>query len=189
MKIPAPEDSDRLLTLEEFARLPEEDAYRLELVRGRVVREPRPMAPHARVNTRVIYVLEEYAERTGRGVVYTDMGFVLEDEPPTLRGPDAAFVSHERVPKSGYARSFWHFGPDLAVEVLSPSNTRREMLEKVREYFAAGSCLVWILDPARRTVTVYDSAEDVRILRGDAVLDGGDVLPEFRVPLSRLFAV
>ena len=80
------------------------------------------------------------------------------------------------------------FAPDLAVEVLSPSNTVREMEQKIDLYFGAGSRMVWIVSPERRTVSVYTSPFEVRILREQDTLEGGDVLPGFSYELSKLFA-
>ncbi|MFW6080236.1 MAG: Uma2 family endonuclease, partial [Gemmatimonadota bacterium] len=88
-------NGEETYTLDEFLRLPEEDAYRIELVRGRLVREPRPAPRHARVLMRISRLLDEHAEATGRGVVLPDAGFVLEDRPPTVRGPDVAFVARD----------------------------------------------------------------------------------------------
>jgi Uma2 family endonuclease len=105
-----------------------------------------------------------------------------------------------RLPDVGYA--FWHrfpegrvtddpaplIAPDLAVEVLSPSNTRREMDRKRREYFEAGTQLVWIVDPEKRTVEVYTSLDKVTVLSETDTLDGGPLLPGFSLPLKSLFA-
>jgi Uma2 family endonuclease len=96
-----------------------------------------------------------------------------------------AYVSRERMPPLG--RKYWRMAPDLAVEILSPSNSASDVQEKVLEYLAAGSRLVWIVDPARRTVTVYKSARDIRILGAGEALTGEEVLPGFRLPLAALF--
>jgi Uma2 family endonuclease len=98
-----------------------------------------------------------------------------------VRMPDVAFISFERVPQNqSDDGAIVSWIPDLAVEVLSDSNTRREMSRKRREYFKAGVRLVWIADPRKRTVSVYRSAQDVRELGEDDELDGEDVLPGFR---------
>jgi Uma2 family endonuclease len=78
--------------------------------------------------------------------------------------------------------------PDLAVEVLSPSNTKREMEQKRREYFLGGCRLVWEIDPVKRTARVYTAPDESKLVREKGTLDGGDVLPGFRLPLARLFA-
>ena len=103
-----------------------------------------------------------------------------------LRLPDVSFTLRERLPNPLPQVAGWC--PDLCVEILSPSNTRREMATKRVEYFASGCRLVWEIDPRTRTADVY-TAPDVHMhLDTDGVLDGGDVLPEFRLPLAELFA-
>ena len=115
-------------------------------------------------------------------------GFLVETGPDSLVGVNAAFVSRERLATVERFDKFFPFAPDLAVEVLSPSNTAQEMDEKVALYFAAGSRLVWVFNPKRHTVAVYRSPLDVRILGEKDALDGGDILPGFTLDLSKLFA-
>jgi Uma2 family endonuclease len=98
-----------------------------------------------------------------------------------VRMPDLAFISFKRVPKDATDDTpIVSWIPDLAVEVLSDSNTPQEMKRKRREYFKAGVRLVWIADPEKRTVAVYRSPKDVRVLTENDFLDGEDVLPGFR---------
>src|SRR5262249_1774319 len=78
--------------------------------------------------------------------------------------------------------------PDLAIEVLSPSNTAEEMQRKLHDFFNSGSRLVWYVDPRARTVSVYTSSDHFTVLHEGQDLDGGDVLPGFTLPLSKLFA-
>jgi Uma2 family endonuclease len=106
-----------------------------------------------------------------------------------VRLPDLSFVSWDRLPdRMVPSEPVLGFAPDLAVEVLSPGNTKREMDLKVREYFLAGVRLVWLVDPGKRTVRVYTAPDQsVRLSEGQA-LDGGDVLPGLRLPLREVFA-
>jgi Uma2 family endonuclease len=184
----AARETETGVAIEEFERWPKEDAYHVELVRGMIVREPRPGALHGRITAILTQHLGVWADSTGLGIVLNDMGFVTENDPPSVRGPDVAYVSHGRMPGTGYADGFWRFGPDLAVEVLSPSNRPKEIQEKVREYLAVGSRLVWVVDPRRRIVTVYDAAGGSHTIDKDGALSGDDVLPGFTLPLSRVFA-
>jgi Uma2 family endonuclease len=109
--------------------------------------------------------------------------------PGLVRLPDMAFISWERlpggevpdVPVAGLA-------PDLAVEVISKSNTKKEMTRKLDEYFQAGVRLVWLVYPKKKTVEVYTAPLDKRVLRQDETLDGGDVLPGFSLALAKYFA-
>ncbi|MBI4544544.1 MAG: Uma2 family endonuclease [Gemmatimonadetes bacterium] len=189
MARPIPGDPERPLTVEQFERLPENELYRLELVRGWIVREPRPAPLHARVASILNRHLAEFVEGSGLGAVFDEMGVVLYEEPGTVRGPDLCFYVRDRIPAQGYGKGFWHVAPDLAVEILSPSNSASDILEKVTEYLDRGARLVWVVDPDSRSVTVYRSLREIQLLRGDDVLEGGDVLPGFRLPLARLFAL
>ena len=179
--------AEPLVTLEEFERMPEEDAYRVELVRGRIVREPRPGAAHGWLTGRLVERIGSHARERGLGIVVTETGFLLSVEPPTVRGPDLAFLSVENLPSELPATGFWRVAPDLAVEVVSPSNTAAEIREKVLEYLASGSRLVWVVDPATRSVSAYRSRRDISLLTEDDALEGGDVLPGFRLPVAELF--
>ena len=179
-------DSGETLTVEEFFRLPG-DETRMELVRGRVVREPPAGFEHGHLAVVIAYRLKAFVSREDLGlVVGAETGFVLFDDPPTVRAPDAAFVARERLPedRAGFAR----LAPDLAVEVVSPSNTVAEVHDKVCDFLDAGTRLVWIVEPRRRTVMVYRSRDDIRLLTEDDELDGGDVLPGFSVRVGELFA-
>ncbi len=108
--------------------------------------------------------------------------------PGLVRIPDLAYASWDRIPgRRRPTQAIADFAPDLAVEILSPSNTRAEMARKRQEYFSAGVQLVWEVDPRSRTVTVYQSTEEFTVLDGSMVLDGGIVLPGFELPLDVLF--
>ena len=109
--------------------------------------------------------------------------------PGLVRLPDVAFISWDRIPGRRISTEpIGDFAPDLAVEVLGPSNTPAEMARKRREYFEAGVRLVWAVDPEARTVAVYDAPERSTLLDSRANLHGGDVLPGFALPLAELFA-
>jgi Uma2 family endonuclease len=107
-----------------------------------------------------------------------------------LRAPDVSFVRRDQTP-GGRApkRPVPELYPTLAVEVLSPGNTKREMREKLDDYFASGTELVWIVDPASKTVRVYTGRDAETVLRSGETLTGGDVLPGFSVPVADIFAV
>ena len=178
----------RTYSLEEYERLPDEDGWRDELVRGRIAREPQPGAEHGWLSARLFRAIDRWAEDSGVGIALMETGFLLSVEPPTVRGPDVAFLAIDRVPEEGIPKGFWPLAPDLAVEVVSPSNTASGIQEKVLEYLAAGSRAVWVVDPKTRTVTVCRSPDDLRILSRDDALETPDLLPGFRLPLAELFA-
>jgi Uma2 family endonuclease len=128
-----------------------------------------------------------YARERGLGIVVTETGFLLSVEPPTVRGPDLAFLARESLPQELPSEGFWRVAPDLAIEVVSPSNTAAEIRGKVLEYLACGSRLVWVVDPATRSASAYRSRRDIALLTVDDDLEGGDVLPGFRLPIAELF--
>lgn len=173
------------MTIEEFERLPD-DGWQLELVRGQVVREPPAGHEHSRIGVRIASLLDAFAREHGLGTVTgADGGYLLFDEPPTVRAPDAAFVRRERLAPE--IKGFPPLAPDLVVEVISPSNTMSEIQAKVLEYLEARSRMIWVVDPDPRTVTVYRSRDEIRLLTESDELDGGDVLPGFRLKVSELF--
>ena len=178
--------AERSMSLEEFQRLPEEED-RIELVRGRLVREPRPGARHGWLTGRLVGELDRYIRERDLGLVVTETGFLLSDDPPTVRGPDVAFIPSEDLPSAGPTDGFWTVAPRLAIEVVSPSNAASEIRQKVLEYLAAGTLAVWVVDPATRTVAAYRSRENIRLLTETDEIEGGDVLPGFRLALSELF--
>jgi Uma2 family endonuclease len=178
----------KLITAEEFLYWPEAaDGSRQELVRGEVVTvSPGPGGMHGVVCMRTGALLFRFIEAMQLGHVSSnDSGFLTEHDPDTVRGPDLAYWSKERLPTVpvGYAK----VAPNLAVEVLSPGNRPGEMRDKLREYFAAGVELVWLVAPQDRTVTVYTRPEEGQLLHEEATLTGGSVLPVFSCKVGDLF--
>ncbi len=130
----------------------------------------------------------------GDFVAQHDLGFVLGADgmsrlaPGLIRIPDVSFVSWRRIPKRRIPLvPILGFAPDLAVEVLSPSNTVREMDQKLLDYFAAGVLLVWYVDPVHRTVQTFTAPDQSVLLAEDESLCGDPVLPGFVLPLREIF--
>ncbi|MBW3553650.1 MAG: Uma2 family endonuclease [Gemmatimonadetes bacterium] len=178
-------EAGRLTTLEEFERLPEEDEHLLELSRGILVREPRPRASHGTAVMLLGRHIATWALEHG-GIVTAGTGFVLEADPATVRGPDIAWVRPGQTPLRAL-EGFIHGAPDLAVEVLSPSNRAGEVREKIAQYFEAGTAAVWLVDPKTRTVEVFRSPRESRVLHASDTLDGGSVLPGFAIAVLEIF--
>ena len=177
------------LTAEDLWKLGEGDTRR-ELVDGEV----REMAPaggvHGHVAGRISGRMTEHERHHGGGkVLVGDVGFVLElpYDRERVRGPDVAFVSNARLPEGRLPEGFLRGAPDLAVEVLSPSDNPVDLQQKVRDYFEAGARLVWVIAPAARAATVYRADGSARLLREGDHLDGEDVLPGLLIPLAELF--
>lgn len=120
-------------------------------------------------------------------VVAAETGFVIARDPDTVRAADMGFVKQERIPSSGPPIKFWPGAPDLALEVISPWDTVYEVDEKVHEWLEAGTLLVWVVNPKQRTVAVHRPGVSVTILTERDILDGGDVLPGFRLPVADIF--
>jgi Uma2 family endonuclease len=132
-------------------------------------------------------ILREFAIPRNLGLVVGADG-ALKLMPGLVRIPDVSFLSWDRIPGGKVpSEAIPPIGPDLAVEVLSESNTKREMARKRREYFASGTRLVWEVDPESRTVSVYDAPERFQMLSETDTLDGGDLLPGFALRLTDLF--
>ena len=184
MTVPAPRS---LTTAEELFDLAD-DGGRSELVEGEFIRMTPTGAEAGVVAARIGHLLDEYVEAHDLGVCCgAGTGFVLQREPDTVRAPDAAVVVKSRVPSTGIPGTYWPFAPDLAVEVVSPSDRLADVHVKIAEYFTAGTRLVWLLEPETRMVHVYRSPQHVEVVGTEEDLDGGDVLPGFRCAVRRLF--
>ena len=140
------------------------------------------------IGARLIFLIQFYLEENNLGEITGADGpyQLLEDQ---VRFPDVAFVSWNRIPVDADPRVFApDWAPNLAIEVLSPSNTRGEMKRKLEDYFTAGVELVWYIDPDVRTVEVFTAVDQKQTLREDDMLTGGTVLPGFQVNIKELFA-
>lgn len=136
----------------------------------------------------LIYYLKHFLREHDLGNVAGADG-ALRLMPRVVRIPDVSFISWDRLPDRRIpAEALPDATPDLAVEILSEGNTPGEMERKLRDYFFAGTRLVWYIDPQRRTVRVYTSPEQSDELSERQTLDGGSVLPGFSLPLAQLFA-
>ena len=165
------------------------DGSRYELSCGELV----PMSPvgirHAAVVAKVERLLGNFVEKNRLGLTGPEGGFYLSRNPDTLRAPDIAFISSVRLKKEGIPEKFANFPPDLAVEVLSPEDTAAATQKKIEEYLAGGVRMIWIVEPVTKTVTVYRSHHDVKVLVADQELDGEEVIPGFRIKASEIFAI
>ncbi len=183
---------ERVYTADEFMALPD-DGNRYELVQGELVEMPTPSRDHALISARLLTRLSIYAEDHDLGqVTGSDGGFLLHTDPDTsretIRIPDVAFtVKGHQATTPG---KIYQGAPDLAVEVISPSETFNMIRAKLREYFAYGAKLVWLVYPNARIIEVYRNPEDdPEELDASATLNGGEVLPGFGVKVHDIFAV
>ena len=133
-------------------------------------------------------LLQNFVSTNRLGKVFGPDG-MFRFSPEQIRIPDVAFIAKQRFANRAIEPgAFWELGCDLAVEVISPSNTRREMERKLSDYFSAGVGAVWLVYIKTSEVVTYSSPNDSITLRNDDILDGGAILPGFSVPISQLFA-
>jgi Uma2 family endonuclease len=177
------------LTLDEFLAQPETKPYR-EYACGEVYQKPMPDLDHSRLQLFLAVLIRQFLAGSPMGVVAIEWRCVFG--PPGMKRafvPDVVFATHERRAVPGEnARVFLWTAPDLAIEVLSPDQPAGEFADKVLFYLLHGVRLLWVVDPAIRTIRVYRPSEDVVLLQEGDTLDGGDVLPGLRLPVDRIFA-
>ncbi len=161
--------------------------HRYELVHG----ELREMTPagfrHGKIQLRMGRRLGAYVEQHDLGCVVTEVGFLLERNPDLVRAPDVAFVVKERLPEEDVPITYWPGAPDLCAEVVSPNDTYADVQEKACEWIRHGARIVFVVEPERRRVAVHMPAKDVQILHEDDFLDGGGVVPGWRLQVAELF--
>ena len=164
-----------------------EDAH-VEVIRGELREVAAAGGRHGRVGGRFAFHLSSYGIQNGVGDTYTsETGFIIEQSPLTLLVPDVVFIKNEHLPEGGEPVGFFKTPPDVVVEVRSPSQTVNEFFEKVDSYLNFGVPLVWAADFEGRTITAFYRTGPVRVYRAGELLDGGDVLPGFSVPVDDFF--
>ncbi len=165
------------------------DSGRLELVKGEV----REMAPvgfdHGVIAMRFGARLLGHVDKMRLGAVVTgETGFRLSRNPDTVRAVDVGFVRADRIPASGRPERYFEGPPDLAVEVLSPHDSAEDVQDKVEDYLNAGTRMVLVLFPRRKTLTVYRPEHQPLVLRADETFEAGEVVPGFACLVGDLFA-
>ena len=168
------------MTLAEFL---ENDVPGYEYAKGELI----PMSPatrrHGKISISIIRYLDRYVYKNGLGEVYTAETIFQVGE--RVMKPDVAFVSTEHLDVDEDEK--FPIPPDLAIEVVSPTDVHYRIVRKAFDYLEAGTRLVWVLDPAAKTVTVYRSKSDIELLTHEATLTGEDVVPGFTCPVENLF--
>ncbi len=131
--------------------------------------------------------LSDFVKENALGMVTgAETGFYIARDPDTVRAPDVGFICTERVPPRP-VQGFFQGAPDLAVEVLSPTDRASAVLAKVQNWLEAGCRAVWVIDPDRKTVSVYDERNHTTTLGASDELTGGEVVPGFHVPVAEIF--
>jgi Uma2 family endonuclease len=173
-----------LTSAEQLLAMPD-DGLRHELVAGELKTMAAAGARHGIVTNRIAYLLTRHVMESGLGSVFAaETGFILARDPDTVRAPDVAFVSRDRLADT---RDFFPGPPDLAVEVTSPSDRFSEVQEKAFSWLRAGCRLVLVADPASAMVTAYRSPTDIRASSGEEVVDCDDVVRGWRERAAAFF--
>jgi Uma2 family endonuclease len=165
-----------------------EDAERYEVIDG-VRREKEPMGAFETVLASWLgYLINSFAMGKKLGLAVNEVLFILNASRDLKRRPDVAFVSYARWPAPVVAREpAWNVVPDIAIEIVSPTNLAEEIDGKITDYFQAGVRLVWVFYADSGRVYVYQSPTQVSILERTDTLDGGEVLPGFQLPVAQLY--
>jgi Uma2 family endonuclease len=178
----------KVWTEAELEALPE-DGYIHEVVDGELVMSPKNDPYHGDICAELSMALRSFAKEHKLGRVWdSSTGFWMDNR--NCRAPDVSFVSNERLQAVGYkpkARKFFPGAPDLAVEVLSPNNTRAEIDERLRDFFASGTQIAWIINPDTECVEICRAPDRRKLVGSGAELDGEHLLPGFRYPIADLF--
>ena len=174
-----------------LAQLPQYQDARFEIIEGEIVDMPPVGEWHGFGSNRIGRLLDEFVEATGAGIVTTETGYYDKQDEATLLGPDVAFRRTDKQPDPD-SDGFVPRMPDLAVEVKSPNDSTLQLRRKARLFLERGTAIVWLVYPERRQVEVcaLDAVGDMtrEVIGADGELSGGDVLPGFTLPLSRLFS-
>jgi Uma2 family endonuclease len=143
---------------------------------------------HGAIISNVHGRIESYVRRRKFGRLFgAETGFLIERNPDTVRAPDLAFIHKDHLPSTDPDDAFWPGAPDLAVEVISPGDSRSEVAETIEAWLAAGCLMVWVIDAKLRTVAVHRPAGNRQTLTVADEIDGGEVLPGFRMPVAAIF--
>lgn len=178
---------DSILTAEQLLLIAGD--RRCELVKGELISMAPAGFDHGAIISNLQFLLVQHVKKHRLGVVLgAETGFLLARNPDTVRGADIAFVAAARVPTGHRPEGFFDGAPDLAAEVISPGDTLAEVEDKVDDYLKAGSLLVWVVNPRRRTVTVHRPNQPPTLLRDMDNLSDDTVVPGFTCPVGEIFA-
>ena len=179
-KPPAESPTPSRMTLEEFLA---SDLEGYEYVKGELIPMPPTSGEHGNIRTNIDWYLQLHVRENQLGRIYMpDTGFQIGER---VLMPDVAFVSTARLPEDW--SKVLSIPPDLAVEVVSPTDAQSRVVQKALNYLDAGTRLVWVIEPVAKTVTVYRSETDITLLTREDTLTGEDVVEGFSCPVSQLF--
>ncbi len=172
------------LSLEEFSRLPG-DSERHEMSEGELITMAPVKSLHSRLARLIFKLLESYLDKSGAAEAFPEAGYVLSRSPLTIRQPDVSVLSKERVLATA-EDNYFEGGPELAIEVVSPSDSAEDLELKAKQYLKAGSSEVWVLYPKTKDIHVFAASGEVKVLGEGDVLQSA-LLPGFSVKVAELF--
>ena len=176
-----------LMTADELLMMPN-SRWGYELVRGKLKKYMPAGNLHGIIALKIGRIIGNFVEENNLGVVVAaETGFLISHNPDTVRAPDSAFIGKEKLAKYGITEKFFPDAPDLAVEVVSPNDRKKDIEDKVQDYLAAGVNLIWIIYLQKQFVVVHRQSKIVSILFETDEIEGEEVLPNFRLPLEKLF--
>lgn len=179
----------RLLTADDLLRLYSE-GVRGELIRGVLCETMSTGELHGKIVTNLVVELGVFVKARQLGTVFaSDSGVRLERNPDTVREPDIAFTSVEKLPLDAWNTGYSEVVPDLVIEVASPSDSPRELNDKAHMWLSHGVRLVWVVQPGTRTIDVYEPDQAVTTLSHQDALAGPGVLPGFACDVSAVFGL
>lgn len=178
--------SQQLMTAEDLWQL-SDNGMRHELIDGELLETMPPGGIHGAIAVILATLLRIWLKQQGRGYVGVEAGYILKRNPDKVRGPDVSYVQAERIPPSGVPEGFWEIAPDLAVEVVSPTETAQEIREKVRDFLAAGTPVVWVIYPRSREVVAHLPDGTAHTYDEHSVLSSPGILPNFSCLVAELF--
>ena len=177
-----------LMTADELLAMPDDGFHRYELVQGELITMAPAGAEHGAIGIRSAVRVGIFVESNDSGTVFnSDTGFIISTDPDTVRAPDVSFVRKERIPPDGLPKGLFPGAPDLAIEVISPSDSYTEVAEKVAQLIEAGTHLVVLIDPRTRTVALHHRSGEIDRLTEADTLTLGEALPGFQCPVAELF--
>jgi Uma2 family endonuclease len=166
-----------------------DDGFIHEVIEGELVMSPKNNFEHGQICARLLAALVNFNQKEKLGVVLdSSTGYWMQNR--NCRAPDISFIPKDRLRELGFTpttRRFFPGAPDLAVEVMSPSNSRTELNQRLRDFFSSGTQIAWVINPEAQSVEICYALDRRKLVGPGAELDGEQLLPGFRYPIGDLF--
>lgn len=164
------------------------EGNRLELVKGVLIVMSPAGSEHGRIASRILIRLGNHVEANDLGETFAaETGFLIESNPDTVRAPDAAFVSHERLNAVKLTSAYLPLAPDLVVEVVSPNDSSSDVEAKAEQWLNAGSQIVLVADPQNETIRIYRSTSEIQVFHSGESFSSGEVCDNWQLAVNDVF--